>query len=392
MKVTLYSLAINIRRFLVGFLIFAVIVVALDFIGKLFTSEEGFFAPTTTIWQDIPLNGFGVNLPFPEIESLAISKDSKPVYSLRDDFGIFPDTALVYQVNKPREKLDSADRAKNIAERLGFEPNEFKNEQGLLTWENPRRTRRLTHHLVNRTWNFETVTYFQDENAIRTKVTDKESTKYPQLIRSVIGQLDFTSSSLTSGEVQTAFVTRTATGFAPVTFTQNAEYVVGNVFRKLIMSSVKPDEELKDEQGQPIRDFSAKVYTRKPEEGSLSLVVADDVEDLSKDMYEFKFTDFEYTANSSYYHLISPTLAWQGVQTGKGRLMSLIPQNKSRFEDYTIADVDRFIAEATQTELAYYEPEEWTGYIYPVYIFRGIAQLRTGGTASFVFYIDAMRR
>ncbi len=57
-----------------------------------------------------------------------------------------------------------------------------------------------------------------------------------------------------------------------------------------------------------------------------------------------------------------------------------------------LLEVSRFRATATETELAYFEPNIWEGYVYPIYIFRGKAELVSGKTADFVFYVDAIRR
>ena len=57
--------------------------------------------------------------------------------------------------------------------------------------------------------------------------------------------------------------------------------------------------------------------------------------------------------------------------------------------------VEEFSLDAAATELGYFEPSEWNSnsnrFVYPIYIFRGTAELENGLVADFVFYMEAVK-
>jgi hypothetical protein len=386
---SLYDLAGVSRKALIGFLILATLVIAADTAAKWLTGTGSPFVPTVTQWQDIPSNAFG-KLSLPAIKSLAIGSDSPPTFGIRGDFPLFPDTAQVYQITKPKEKLDAPEKAKAVAQKAGFNGQVFNNVNNLMRWVNERQTRSLEYHTINNTWNLRTVSYFQDANAIKPKTTDK-ATDYGAAASSMLSQLNLSNATFNGGKSTFELVKRRAERFVPVTFSETPDYAIASVYRTLLMSLPKPGTNLKDKAGQQVKDFNAYVYSVDPFVGSVHAVLADRGRDPSIDLYEFKFTDYDYTKITSYYNIITPTVAWQNVQTGKGALVSLIPQSRHRFQDYETVSVKSFTSQGENTELAYLEPSEWTGFVYPMYIFRGVAELTNGETANFIFYVDAIR-
>lgn len=390
---TLYQIAINIRRATVVFLIFAITVIILNAVFNfLFNRPESLFTPQVSPWEDIPLNAFG-DVKFPQINALSISGDLSPRFDLRGSFPIgLPDTALIYEINQPREKLGAKERAQEVAKNLGFNPDGTQEpEPNLLVWENDRRTRTFTHNRVSRTWVLQTVSYFQDANALKPRTT-KSDTNYGTAGKSMLSSLGLLTDNFTGGKVTAEFVRRTADRFQPTPFGQAPEYSVVEMFRKINMSTTKPGQQAELASGELITQYAATIYTDNPYQGSATAVIADNAIDPATEIMELRFTDFEYTSNSSYYLLKTPSVAWQDVQTGKGLLVSLIPETKSRFDDIGQLKVRRFTADADKTELAYLEPQTWTGYIYPIFVVQGTAELESGEFASFTFYVDAIRR
>lgn len=388
-RFSLYKLALISRQAVIGFLVLAVAVIGIDVLAKALNRVREPFLPTVTQWQELPSNSFG-KLALPTITSLTIGEDSRPSFGIRGEFPLFPDTALVYQITKPREKLDAADKAKTVAERLGFNPDNVQTEASLLKWQSDRQTRAFSFDLLNNIWQLETVSYFQDANALQPKTTKKDN-DYGALFSGLVGQLGLGRSSLTNGKTTYELVKRRAERFAELEFNDNPEYAVVNLYRKLLMSQVKTGNEVKDKNGQRVEKYEAYVYTDSPFRGSVSGVIADNATDTAKELYELKFIDYDYTSVNSYYYLITPTQAWQNIQDNKGVLVSLLPQSRSKYQEYQKVSVRSFTALAEQTELVYYEPDKWSGYTHPIYVFYGNALLANGETATFVFYVDALR-
>ncbi len=112
----------------------------------------------------------------------------------------------------------------------------------------------------------------------------------------------------------------------------------------------------------------------------------------------FNFKDWKFQDGSDEaiaYKLISPQAAWEKVKQRKGGIRLLSDNRLDNPYKYGITpdqNVISFTAENTSFELAYLEPEDWTGYIYPIYIFRGQAKLASSGeedSADFVIYVYA---
>jgi hypothetical protein len=112
--------------------------------------------------------------------------------------------------------------------------------------------------------------------------------------------------------------------------------------------------------------------------------------------FNFKDWKFEDGADqATAYRLISPQAAWEKVKQRKGGIRLLSDNrldNAYKYGTTPDQNVISFNAENNSFELAYLEPANWTGYIYPIYIFRGQAKLASSGeedSADFVIYVYA---
>lgn len=142
-------------------------------------------------------------------------------------------------------------------------------------------------------------------------------------------------------------------------------------------------------------DYKGNVYKSDPRLGSAHIIVTGEVENLKRDVYELDFTDYEYNENYGIYGLLTPQEAWNEVQLGNGALVLIQPQTADYFSPSAVLNVSRFVASATDVELGYWEPPvtDPNLYAYPIYIFRGRAELAGNKPpAQFVFYVDALRR
>lgn len=389
---SLYILSRYFRQFIIGFLVFAILVIMYTIISGMFQETLDPFNPNISPWANNPQNSFGDDIKLPELSSLAISSSVAPEFNLIGQLPLIPDTALVYEIDRPREKFNSLDQAKIVSGIMGFNPEAVQvspNDDSLLIWENDLRTRRLEHHILNRSWNLQTVSYFQDPNAVQIKTTDPEN-DYAGDISAIFSRLGINTNDFNRSKIEYIFTKRLADRFRPINFNETPEYVIGTIYRQLQASYTRAGFTAEDADGNQVDEYFSYVYSDDPFTGSVHVVTADAARDPALELYELRYTDFEFSNVSSFYSVISPGLAWQNIQVGKGYLKSLIPQGSSRYDDPQVLPITRFTADAARTELAYYEPPEWTGYIYPIYIFRGTAEIQTGGIADFVFYVDAL--
>ncbi|MCA9378922.1 hypothetical protein KC640_00700, partial [Candidatus Dojkabacteria bacterium] len=105
--------------------------------------------------------------------------------------------------------------------------------------------------------------------------------------------------------------------------------------------------------------------------------------------------DYEYNYNYGIYAVLTPQEAWNKVQLGGGALVLIQPQTADYFSPSPVLNVTRFVTSAPDVELGYWEPtvSDSNLYAYPIYIFRGRAELADNKPpAQFVFYVDALRR
>ena len=76
----------------------------------------------------------------------------------------------------------------------------------------------------------------------------------------------------------------------------------------------------------------------------------------------------------------------------RGALTFIKVSNSNYFKKYSKVDVSEFEALSEKTSLGFYEPTVWSGYVLPIYVFEGIATMKDGSLAEFIFYVDALKR
>jgi len=391
---TLSQTSLQLRKVILGFLIFAGVLLLIDTASKFLNSPANPFITVGSFY--LAPSGFsGVTLPEPVIASKAIAESSNPSFVTEGVFATFPDTALVYKVERPTQKLNTVENAVQTSTTLGFIGNGTEATQGILTWQNSSGTRNLSFNIVDHIWSM-TTQYFQDVDALQAKTMDASISTYESAGRRLVTTLGFSSESMQSPNVIAKFAKLGTNGlFTNPANSAQADYVVIDVQRNLTISMIKPTSQLTEVQKQ-IKDkptnLTANVYKEDPRRGSLHVVVSNKAQDFAKDVYEMSFTDFEYTSSYGVYSILTPSEAWNEILLGNGSLVLLKEQTADYFADSQVLEVSRFRATATETELAYFEPNTWEGYVYPIYIFRGRAELVSGKTADFVFYVDAIRR
>jgi hypothetical protein len=324
----------NLRKVVLAFLLFALLLLVIDTVSKFLNSPSNPFVSVGSFY--LAPSGFsGVTLPKPTITSNAISDKSNPSFVSEGVFATFPDTALVYKIERPTEKLNTVENAVRASTSLGFSGNGTETS-GVLTWQNTEGTRNLSFTVVDRIWKM-TTQYFQDTGALQAKTMDANISTYESAGRRIVSTLGFSSSSLQDPSVTAKFAKLGTNGlFTNPANSAQADYVVIDVYRSLTISMLKPSSQLTEVQKQ-IKDkpseYTGKVYKNDPRVGSLHAVVSNKAQDLSKDVYELSFTDFEYTSNYGVYSILTPEEAWNEVRLGNGSLTLIKEQTADYFLD-----------------------------------------------------------
>lgn len=394
MPSNLYDTAVKIRQGVVVVLIVVILVLIGDAVIKFLNSDKSPFFVEQSPYLDP--NYALLDVPVPNIPTLTIDDNSKPTYIFDGVFSDFPDSAFVYTVERPREKLDTIQQATKTANTVGFTAAYSEVTTEDLQWQNSAQTRTLTFNRNTQAWKLRTQ-YFLDAEAQKPKTVLADITSYESKARSVISSMGFSDQSLNRGKIEAKFAKLGIDGlFTNPINPSSADYIVVDVYRQLDMSRLKSASQRPTQTtGTEPKDYDGYVYKDDPRIGSLNMVLTGQASDLTKDLYALDFVNYEYNYNYGIYGIISAKEAWDQVRLGKGALRLLQPATADFFSPSQALNVTRFVADASKTELAYWEPplSDGTRFIYPIYIFRGTAELADNSApANFVFYMDALKR
>ncbi len=390
---TLYQSATNARKIIFVILIMILLILGYD-VGSGYlksTPETVLEAQRFYMTADKAFGNVGV----PKITSFKIDSDNNASYLLQNFHGSFPDVAYVYKIEQPKEKLLSFEEALKTAETLGFEKNSYADlGSNNFQWQTQNSTKTLKYNKVSQIWEMNT-DYVNNVNAIARKVIDTPIENYASRVKSLVNKLGFETSGFPNGKVELRYVSLGFDGsFETVERSADASYIIADVFRQLDLADLKPSgEQPKPSVGEEVpKPFDGYVYTSDPRKGQIRFVISNNLSDYSRDIFDLEFTNYEYSTLRAKYFIISADEAWTKIQRGQASLVLLQPQGDDYFSENAELNVRRYVADARRTELAYWEPETWDGFVYPIYIIRGRAELEDGRQASFEFYVDALKR
>lgn len=394
MNGSLFELSTQVRKIALVILAVMLIIVGGDALLKFLNSPSSPFFTVGSAYLEAN-SAFGT-LPVPKIPTLAIDDASLPTFAVDGVFGQTPDSVLVYKMEEPREKLDTIDKAIKAANAVGFTAAYSEATEGDLNWENATKSRSLKFNRTLNTWRMRTQ-YFVDIEAARAKTVRDDLTFYEGKGKSISSTIGFTDKSLAQGKTIAKLAKLGINGlFTNPLAAASSDYVTIDIFRKFDLAKVRANVNLNNyPTNRRPKDFEGFTYTNDPRIGSMHMVVTGQVADLTKEVYEFDFTNYEYNYNYAVYRVISPSEAWDRVRQGGGALTLLQPQGADYFSPSQVLNVTRFVADAPNVEIGYWEPPitDTNRYVYPIYVFRGRAEFADNKPAGqFVFYVDALVR
>jgi hypothetical protein len=386
---TLYASTNTARKFLIFFLIFAVVVLIWDNIGSLpgasGTQEDNrFFMKANRTFGDLP--EFKLN-------SIPLNTSVKPQYIYQSTFSeTFPDVSYVYQILQPRENFQFLSTFEKTADTFGFETAPTV-DGNTYSWKSQDGSKTLRYNSVSQVWSLDT-DLPANADARSAVLTLNTASNYESRLKSLLKNARFDSKGFEDAVYSVKFLDLNSDGEMianenPLT----SEFGFGTAHRVLPLADLKPSAERPElKKGQVLpTPFEGKVYTADPRKGSFTTLFSYNMGDMEKDLFELDFINFEYTQIGAY-QIITPIEGFSRIQEGQGALVSLTQPTLDYFENIENASVTKFSIDAKRTEIAFYEPQEWIGYTYPIYIYYGTAELSNGGLANATFFIDAVKR
>lgn len=381
------------RKVVLGFLVFCIVVMMWSFISGFISTPAPVVRDNVVRFYMEVDRALGDIAP-PEIPSISYNTDSN--YSFRGFFNAFPDVAYVYSVNEPAPGFFRLERGQEVASLLGFDPALYQTTDNTnYTWKSADNSKELKFDSINKFWELSTV-YSLNQAAIARK-TLLTTEAYSAQVSSALSRLGFTDPFLRAGETISRYVRLGIDDiFLDVATQEEAEYAFVDAFKKIRLADLKPNNLLPAVEDRSIipNPFDGKVYSSDPRYGQASFIVSNNLGNYGNDIFSLRYNEFEYNENNKgSYLILTPQEAWNNIQLGRGSLVSIRAQGQNYYgAKPNEISVRSFDIDAEQTELAYYEPSEWEGVIYPIYVFKGTAQLEDGRQASFIFYIDAIKR
>lgn len=310
-------------------------------------------------------------------------------FQIESTFTSFPDASYIYSIKRPRGLL-SFEAPRQVARKLGFDLSTESSNDNILTWSSTQNAKTLTFDTVEQVWELKTI--LQDSPVVKnSKNLLNTSQAYINQVSQVVNELNFNTEGLDRPQVEVVLARlQNDFTFIDTAFIEQAEYVFGNAFRVLNLADPKPGA-IDPITKQRIASVTGKVYSEDPRFGQVEIIGTNQLRNLATDILELRFTNFTYGARGSY-QIISPEEAWTNIQQGRGALVQIRAQGENYFSKPDSINVRRFIANAPSTELAFYEDSEWTGFVTPIYVFRGRAELNDGRIATFIFFTDGIKR
>lgn len=389
---SLYQSAKRSRRIIFVLLIIALLVVVNDFVGSLrksvvLTQEEAgrFYMSANRNFGEIPI---------PNIVSIQRDTNDQHTYVVEGFFPEFPDVAYVYKIEEPKEKLLSFENAQKAVEVLGFNPIAYANTTtDNYLWEKDEAVSNIEFNKVTQKWELKTdFAVFQD--IYPNLFANEDESSYLGTARTLFRNLGFDTFGIDNGEILVTYTEFGNDGIFYEVAQDDSRFVFIDVFRKVPFADLKETSELPTLQtGQVLpSSFEGLVHKTDPRKGSISIIATDDARDSANDILDLEFTNFEFSLETGSYLIITPQEAWTNIQLGQGSLVLIQRSDDTSLDTSDPLNVRRYVLDPAQIEVGYYEPDVWEGYVYPIYIMKGRAELEDGRLANFTFYVDATKR
>lgn len=371
------------RKYLIYFLIFAFVIIILQAIYGYLTSREDTGGNKASPYAYID-NKLG-EIEYPTIPTLTLSEGSTPVFSIDGRFTESPSSVNVYQVEPPRETLASVSDGQSIADSLEFNPN-YSTSDNSLIWQSANKSRKLEYDKITRD-----VYYINSrldktdysEEYEETIKTEKLNTTFSNIYR------DLSASNYTQLIDEITYISEANSSYEVVPSMIESDLIRKDSFMELEEVSLKTNLDI--EGVIPIR---GKIYLDNPYTGitNTTILKRDTTSKVKPTdiLKEFNERGIKISGTKGVYTLKNIEEAWEDVRDGKASLRSLLKPDQDQFTNYSPLNVTRFIVDPEESHLGYYLTPEWKGFLYPIYVFKGTAELKGGGAAEFIFYTKAI--
>jgi hypothetical protein len=359
-----------------------------------------------------------------QLESLELGSGSELVFQVETTTGqidSLPKIINVYEFDNKGQSLSSQLQATEIANDLGFNPDGIiRKDANTYVWLDTARHRTL--EIDARTLNFTLTTDSDYIRNISSKSSVPSNSEAATLATNVLRQAnlldedytkdnslkDFTNIDINPDGTYSKAPSASDADLIRVDFKrrksmisireniENAESIISSLERKMIDTDYifTKDEEkvVYNDEKITLYNFSTLVLHQNPSQANITVYVGPENKDAdnTEHIYRIEYSNWpikEFPCGT--YELISPSEAIQKIQDGEGSLAYLVPQaTGDSVVGYQPKTIKKFII--YEITLAYYEPEEESTFLQPIYTVTGDAFLENDEKADFVYYVPAI--
>lgn len=349
-----------------------------------------------------------------EIPSLNVAPDSEMIFELQTDTGKvdrLPNIVNVYKYTNLGQIINSQGEAKILAKKLGFDPNSIV-RQGTTGYIWVDNTNGRSLNIRARDLNLTMKTNYDTIREIRRNVDLPTEREAPSLATNALRALGILDQVYTEVQPTIHLIDINPDGsLSQAESLLTAELIRVDFFRKVPMISIagnlegakqmvdsltskeftyELNQKVIDDERVNIYNFSTLVTYLNPAKSNISVYVGakNDSTKILPHIYQIEYNTWTIEqTNCGTYELISPSLALQKVQEGKGSIVYLNSAG-DEIVDYTPKKVNKFRVD--NIYLTYYEGNTEQKFLQPIYTIEGQAELKGGERADFFIYYPAI--
>jgi|GEM_PF-2746914 len=374
----------QVKRMIIYFLVFVIVVLFIDWLSK----QSGVIVgpdPGNEYDPNYPTaNNIFQQIPKPDLNSLnSGSQNIGLISKTTAKFPEFPPVIYVYKIKPEREYLDDAEKGKATATALGFS-GDYSVLNNVMNWESEDGTKTFTFDRFQKYYKYKS----SPDQLI--EMTNSDQTFAIQRALSILDRLSIKKNNLDTESSRIDFAFRANDGsLTSKTDKYNCVKVSLNKYIKAI---------------EPVTNSIPDTFidTRKYSyyDGIATLVLkeyANKTQDMLQDLIELEYKALEYEEDVGIYKLQTPDQAFQELQKNNGYLYRLHLVGDNYLTQQQQLQIAEYKVDPNLTKLIYIEPQTrdsqvlWTNFLQPFYLFEGTGRTtNTNKDAAFSFLVPAL--
>ena len=372
----------SVKKFLLYFAIFVIIIILADYLIKSTdklnppveeNNDSEYYPQIDTIFQ---------NIPSPQIKNLPLANVGAKISKDQIKFPEFPPVVNIYKLKPEQENFYEANQAREIATLLKLTSAETKTINNVMYWETLDKNRTMSFDKSQRLWNYRINT--QDLGNI--KITSSEDLISQGI--EFLNEMGLNNNYIFQSNVSNAYLTYLDDQDNYFSNSQNKP----NSARLILNKEIELIKPITDE----FPTLKAPIKRINYIDGIANMTLINNAKDIYKDMMLFNYKAHDYESSFGIYPIISISKAYDMIQNNQGYLYRLSENGSNLFEEATIKTIEEFKITLGNTKIIYIESininsqEPWTKFLQPFYLFEGQTKSSDNKTYSFSFIVPAL--